>query len=222
MPRPIRTELPLPVVDDVLVARASLRSATAGTRLIETARKRARQMIDAADSEAEAIRRLARAEGFRDGFGEALEMLGDWLRQHQAVCAETLLLLRAEVQVRLSDALLDPRLVAHVVEAVFGSTDSWQGQYVRVRLPAPVAAQAANLARTVEQAGGAALEILPSQDKRLTIECGNHVFVFDADELAESTTRSTCRRDPGLDVAVLEEQARRAGRTAEAGSNIKM
>jgi hypothetical protein len=185
-----------------------LRSATAGTRLIETARKRARQMIDAADNEAEAIRRLARAEGFRDGFGEALDMLGDWLRQHQAACSETVLLLRAEVRARLSDALLDPQVVAHVIEAVFGSTGSWQGQHIRVRLPAPVAAQAADLARAVEQAGGAALEILPSEDKRLTIECGNQVFVFDAGELAESATRSTCRQDFGLDFAVLEAQAR--------------
>jgi hypothetical protein len=209
MPRPIRTELPLPVIDDVLVERASLRSATAGTRLIETARKRARHMIDAAENEAEAIRRLARAEGFRDGFGEALDMLGPWFQQHQVICSEALLLLRAEVRARLSDALLDPPVVAHVIEAVFGSSDSWQGQYVRVRLPAPLAAQAADLTRAVEQAGGAALEILPSQDKRLTIECGNHVFVFDAEELAESASGSTCRRDPGIDVAVLEAQVRR-------------
>jgi hypothetical protein len=208
MLRRIRTELPLPLVDDVLVERASLRSGADGTKLIETARKRARQIVEAANSEAEAVRRHARAAGFREGFGEALGMLGEWLHQHDAICMEASQQLRDEVQAGLSEALLNPLVVAHVIEAVFGSTSAWQAQRIRVRLPALVAGQASHLAHAVAQAGGAAIEIVPSQDKRLTIECGNHVFVFDADELAQSVARFESGQDTGIDFSVLRAQAR--------------
>jgi hypothetical protein len=207
MLRRVRTELPLPVVDDVLIERASLRSATDGTKLIEAARKRARHLIDAANSEAEAVRRRAYADGFREGFGEALGTLGEWLHQHDAICTEAGLQLREEVQVRLSSALLNPPVVAHVVEAVFGSTSAWQAQRIRVRLPALIAGQAAALAQAVAQAGGATLEVVASQDNCLTIECGNHVFVFDADELAQTIARLECRPHTGIDLTVLKAQA---------------
>jgi hypothetical protein len=197
----------LPLVDDVLIERSSLRSATEGSKLIDVARRRARHMIDAADSEAEAVRRRAYAEGFREGFGEALNTLGEWFHQHNAVCTETVLQLREEVQLRLSDALLSPPVVAHVVEAVFGSTSAWQGQRIRVSLPALVAGHATRLTEVVAQAGGATLEVVASQDHCLTIECGNQVFVFDADELAESITRFDYQRRPDVDRAVLKAQA---------------
>ncbi|CAB3798857.1 hypothetical protein [Pararobbsia alpina] len=208
MLRRIRTELPLPVVEGVLVERASVRNAAVGVKLIDAARKRARQIVDTANSEAEAVRRLACAEGFREGFGESLGMLGEWLHQHDAICTEAVLRLRDEVQARLSSALLNPLVVAHVVEAVFASTSAWQAQRIRVRLPALVASQATHLAQAVAQAGGAALEIMPSHDSRLTIECGKHVFVYDADELAQSIVRRDCGQDTGIDFSILRTQAR--------------
>lgn len=212
MLRRIRTELPLPVIDDVLVERASLRNAATGTRLIEVARKRARDIVNAADSEAEAVRRQAYAEGFREAFAEALGMLGEWFHQHDASCAEAALQMRDEVQLRLSSALLNPPVVAHVVESVFGSTSVWQAQRIRVCLPALLAGHASRLAEAVTQAGGAAVETVASQDNCLTIECGNHVFVFDAGELARSATRFDGNCRAGIDFSALKAQARSRSR----------
>jgi hypothetical protein len=215
MLRRIRTELPLPVTDDVLVKRASLRSAAAATRLIDVARKRARDIVDAANSEADAVRRHAYAQGFREGFAETLDMLGEWLHEHDAMCAEAAVQMREEVQMRLSSALLSPPVVTHVIESVFGSTSAWRAQRIRVHLPAILAAHASALAKAVAQAGGATLETVASEGNCLTIECGNHVFVFDAGELAQSTTRFKVKHPAGIDVRVLKAQARQPSRKSK-------
>jgi hypothetical protein len=207
MLRRIRTEFPLPVIDGVLIKRTSLRNGADGANLIDAARKRARQIVDSATSEAEAIRRQACATGYREGFGEALNTLAAWTHQHDAFCTGAALQLRGEVEARLSRALLDVPVVTHIVDAVFGSTSIWQAQRVRVRLPAIIADHAAYLTQAVEQAGGAALEILPSEDNRLTIECGNHVFIFDVDALVQLTDKVERRPRTDIEFGVLKTQA---------------
>ncbi|RKP50329.1 hypothetical protein [Pararobbsia silviterrae] len=219
MPRILHTHAPLPLIDGVLVKHGALRGGQHHHALIDEARRRAREIVRRAEHEAEAIRHYAAAQGYRAGLRAAWHGVIPWLAAFDDCCAAALDTARDEIRTRLEASFGTREIAEFVVRRIFDDIPDWRARRIRICVPAHVPTLAADLGEWTRAAHLCDARIELAQDDRLSVECGDAVYLFDmgalAGDIAAGLAMDTRRIGPGT---LREHDAPSVSRNAAASA----
>ena len=179
MLKSIRTRTPLPVIDGVLIKRAALQQARTHKSMIAQAQREARAIVARAEREADAVRQYAAARGYREGMRDAWGSITPWLDRFERHCSQALDAFEQAVRTRLEDALHDPAVVGFVVRCVFDGIAQSSTRQIRIFVPAAMSGLVLSFSEWAAQAGLPNVGVVPCEDDRLAVECGDEIFLFD-------------------------------------------
>jgi hypothetical protein len=179
MLKSIRTRTPLTVIDGVLIKRHALHTVQTHDSLIAQAQRHARTIVARADSEADAIRQYAAARGYREGLRDAWQSITPWVNAFERHCAQALDAFEREIHARLHAALHDQTVVAFVVQRIFEGIGHTSTRQIRILVPASMSGLLSSFSEWAAQAGLAHVIVTACEDDRLTVECGDDIYLFD-------------------------------------------
>lgn len=192
-------------IEGMLIKRDALRRTQRCDDIRNDARRYARDTVAAAQREAEAIRRYAAARGYRDGLREAWRSIAPWLETFDQHCAAALDTLRRELSRALEASFEHAHIVEFVVDRVVADLSASTARHIRIGIPASLKGLISDLKTWAARAPGARVDVAIHDGDRLTIECGEAVYVFDMRSLTIELTEA-CRS-----LARSRESSARAG-----------
>jgi hypothetical protein len=179
MLKSIRTRTHLPVIDGVLIKGQSLHDAQRHDSIVDRAQRHARATVARAESEADAIRQYAAARGYREGVHEAWQSIAPWLSEFERHCSQALCAFESTLRNRLEAALHEPTVVEFVVRRVFDDIARSRTREIRIFVPSGMSGLRANFLEWAAEAALTHVVVVPCDDDRLTVECGDNIYLFD-------------------------------------------
>ncbi|HTJ93306.1 MAG TPA: hypothetical protein VL424_09390 [Pararobbsia sp.] len=181
----------------MLIKRAALREAARNFDLVDDAHRHARAVITRAEREAEAIRHYAAARGSREGTRSAWQSITPWLDAFERRWIQTLAAFECEMRDALETAFHAPEIAELITRQVFDALAGSRLRRIRICIPPSMTGLRADFSTWAAQAGIEHVEVTGCDDDRLSIECGDDVFLFDPAACARELVSSLPAPAPG-------------------------
>lgn len=198
----IRT-MPAPrALAGVLVKYRDLNDAQRAHDMLCNARRSARATLAAAQREADAIRRYAAARGYREGLREAWRSITPWLDAFEQSCTRARDTLCDDLLRALEASFEHAHVVEFVMDRVLTDLANSNALPIRISVPAAMKGLISDLKTWAERAHASDAPPTPrvtvslSDDDRLTIECGEAVYLFDVPALVTQMSIELQTRSP--------------------------
>ncbi|MCD4498772.1 hypothetical protein [Chromobacterium vaccinii] len=216
-------DIPLPrqptITDGVLIRSPQLRRLRRIDNLDQQARKRARQRLDDAEREADAIRRHAYRDGYQQGMLAALDQLAAHLANSQAQAARWREHLSEEARAMLAAAVDHPDTLLLLLDEWLRTRDGPSGDAVlHLQLPKRARSQQTALMALLADNWFGAIQIDYHDDDRFIMRCADQAAEFSPEQYLEPASRQLshrlntlpqeCRQ---LSAAALEQFQRQLG-----------
>jgi hypothetical protein len=192
MPKPLELHPAPPVIEGVLIKRASLHHALHGARLIRAARREASRIATQAEQAAADLRRQAYLQGYYQGVEAGAAALAGLLNDAGRLHDQLLDQVQAEVKAMLAAVLPQPGVVLALV-------DDWLSRHrergmdsVEVRVPRAWHEVRQTLGQRFLSLPGARVEV--HDGTNFVIRHGDLIYEFAPDAAAGAFERLTMRR----------------------------
>ncbi|WP_273826072.1 invasion protein OrgB [Pseudomonas asplenii] len=208
----IRSLEALPVGERVHITRQELATARRCRVLELEARRRARDLLDEAQAQVEAIQASAFAEGYGEGVMQAAVDLARGLCESRRL-ADQLHGQMAETLRQLLKSLLDdPRWFDQMLEQWLAEQADTTRMTLQVLLPLRCRGRVAVLREQLERLGVVSVKFEFSDQERYVVRLGEQLFEFELEAAREQLAPRVLSRLAGLPDSVreLDEQARQA------------
>ncbi|NVZ62523.1 invasion protein OrgB [Pseudomonas gingeri] len=205
-------ELPLPGSDAVHITRQELASARRCRALERQAQRRARQLIDQAQAQVEAIQATAFAEGYSEGMIQAAVDLARSLCESQRLAGQLHGQMAAAVRQLLGHLLDDARWFEEMLEHwLAGQADTAQ-LTLQILLPARCRDRAGALREHLGRLGVSSVKFELAAQERYVVRLADQLFEFDLESAREQLAPRVLNQLAGLPDGVrqLDQQARQA------------
>ncbi|WP_323117687.1 type III secretion system stator protein SctL [Burkholderia alba] len=197
----------------VLIKRAPLSQAARAERLLDDAKRRARQLVRDAEREAQACRAAAATDGYEAGFARAIAQIGacvDQWDQRRATLAEHVV---DDIRQSLEGLLDDPDLLLRIADTLARREACATGRPLRVSVPVR-ARRTAHAIRDRLQETYPSVQVVVADTRTFVVESGEDILEFDPRDVARELSdaaRAACRA-----VARAHDDASARGVTTDA------
>lgn len=205
-------ELPPGDTARVHLTRQELATARRCRALERQAQRRAREWLDQAQGQAEAIQAAAFAEGYGEGMVQAAVDLAQGLCESQRLADQLHGQMAEAVRQLLKHLLDDPRWFDQMLEHWLAEQVESPSMGLQVLLPQRCRARVASLRAQLASVGVDSVSVEFSDQERYVARLGEQLFEFELEAAHQQLAPRVLNQLAGLpdSVRVLDEQARQA------------
>ncbi|NWD04189.1 invasion protein OrgB [Pseudomonas gingeri] len=205
-------ELPVQDTDAVHITRQELASARRCRALERQAQRRARQLIDQAQVQVEAIQATAFAEGYAEGVIQAVVDLARGLCESQRLASQLRGQMVEAVRQLLGHLLEDSRWFDEMLEDWLAGQADTARMALQILLPEGCRSRVGALREHLERLGVSSVRFEFEEQERYVVRLADQLFEFDLESAREQLTPRVLSQLAGLPDGVreLDRQARQA------------
>lgn len=169
----------------VLIRTPYLRNNIRASALLTEAKRRARNMTDRAENEAQLVYRRARHDGFAKGMFDAVDAIAQYLAGHAELASQLQTALEERVATLLGECVNNADVVMATFEECLDTKKSCPGIRMDLLLPVSFRTNHRHLLTNVQQYFSGTINIEYRDDARFLMRIGDQVAEFSPGDFVE-------------------------------------